>query len=124
DYRIVFYFSLGGVLVGFVLSLVTSGLHAHGLVGAALLLAIGLLATVAQLMMTRAYAIGHPLSNAALQYTGIVFAYAWGALVFGDEITAFALAGIALIVAAGLAATLLRARVVAPRGRAADAPGP
>jgi S-adenosylmethionine uptake transporter len=116
DYRIVFYFSIGGVVVGLLLSLGT-GLHAHDAEGAALLLAIGLLATGGQLMMTRAYSIGRPLSNAALQYTGIVFAYGWGVLVFGDDITLLAMAGIVLIASAGLAATMLRAQ-------ATRAPGP
>ncbi len=115
DYRIVFYFSLAGVVVGFALAL-AAGLNGHTPVGALLLLAIGVLATAAQLMMTRAYAIGRPLANAALNYTGIAFAFAWGALVFGDPITLMAVAGVALIVAAGIAANGLRARL-APAGR-------
>jgi drug/metabolite transporter (DMT)-like permease len=119
DVRIVFYFSLGGVVVGLLISLGT-GLHAHDLRGAALLLAIGLLATGGQLMMTRAYSIGRPLTNAALQYTGIVFAYGWGVLVFGDDISWVAVAGIVLITAAGLAATMLRAQAARPGARGDD----
>lgn len=115
-YRIVFYFSLGGVVAGLGIALLGGGLRPLSATGAALLLAIGLLATTAQLMLTRAYAIGGTLANAALQYTGIVFAFVYGALLFGEHITPMALAGIVLIAAAGLAATLLRARtgVVAP----------
>jgi len=60
-------------------------------------------------MMTRAYAIGRLLSNAALQYLGILFALAYGVLIFGEAVSLWALAGVLLIVAAGLAATLLRA---------------
>jgi S-adenosylmethionine uptake transporter len=75
-----------------------------------LLLAIGVLATVAQTMMTRAYRIGRTLVNASLQYLGIVFSFAFGVLLFDDAVTASALAGIALIIAAGLYATLLRTR--------------
>lgn len=112
DYRIVFYFSLGGTLAGAV-TLLESGAHAHTLAGAALLLAIGVLATVAQLLLTRAYAIGNALSNAALHYSGIVFAIGYGALVFGDHISLLALTGIALIAGAGMTATLLRKRVQA-----------
>jgi S-adenosylmethionine uptake transporter len=109
-YRIVFYFSVGGCVVGLALALGSSGLHGHSWQGAAQLLAIGLLATTAQLMMTRAYAVGRTLSNAVLQYTGIGFAVAYGAWLFDEHVAPMALAGIALIVAAGLAANLLRQR--------------
>ena len=88
-----------------------SGAQAHSGHGALLLLAIGVLATMAQLMMTRAYAIGRTLSNAALQYTGIVFALIYGVLLFDERITPPALVGIVLIAGAGLSATLLRQRV-------------
>ncbi len=115
DYRIVFYFSAGGVAVGALLALLQGGFAPHDARGALLLLAVGLLATVAQLMMTRAYAIGTPLVNASLHYSGIGFAFVFGVLWFDEAVSALALAGIALIVAAGVAATLLRARL---------APGP
>jgi S-adenosylmethionine uptake transporter len=120
DYRIVFYFSLAGAVAGLALALsFGDGLSAHTGRGALLLLAIGLLATTAQLMMTRAYAIGRTLSNAALHYTGIAFAFGYGVLVFGDPVSLMAVAGVALIVASGLAATGLRAKLLARRlGRA------
>jgi len=107
EIRIVFYFSLGGVLLG-LLSTAWTGLHAHTLQGAALLLATGLLATVAQLMMTRAYSTGRTLVNASLQYLGIAFSFGYGVLLFADRVTWMALAGMLLIVVAGLCATLLR----------------
>ena len=107
ELRIVFYFSLGGLALGAVW-LLLQGASAHTPRGLALLLAIGLLATTAQMMMTRAYRIGRTLSNASLQYLGIVFSFGFGVLLFDDPVTWMALAGMALIVAAGLAATLLR----------------
>jgi drug/metabolite transporter (DMT)-like permease len=107
--RIVFYFSVGGLVVG-ALWMLWQGANAHSARGLALLLAIGLLATVAQMMMTRAYRIGRTLANASLQYLGIVFSFAFGVLLFDDAVTASAVAGIVLIVAAGLYATLLRSR--------------
>jgi S-adenosylmethionine uptake transporter len=79
-----------------------------------LLLAVGLLATVAQLMMTRAYSTGRTLVNASLQYLGIAFSFVYGVLLFADKITWMALAGMFLIVGAGLSATLLRSRNAAP----------
>jgi len=71
---------------------------------------VGLLATTAQWLMTRAYGRGKTLVNASLQYLGIVFSALYGVLLFKDALGASALLGIALIIAAGLAATLLRTR--------------
>jgi drug/metabolite transporter (DMT)-like permease len=111
--RVVFYFSAGGVVAGALFTLVAGGGPGpHDARGLALLLAIGTLASAAQLMMTRAYSIGRTLSNAALQYLGIVFSFGLGVWLFGDKLTASAVAGMLLIVAAGLSAT--RASVRAP----------
>jgi drug/metabolite transporter (DMT)-like permease len=112
EYRVVFYFSIGGIVAGGLLTL-ASGAHAHTWSGAALLVATGVLATVAQMMMTRAYAIGRALSNASLQYLGIVFSFVFGVMLFDDPVTWVALAGMALIICAGLAATRLRQRTPA-----------
>ena len=88
-------------------------MHAHTLRGAALLLAVGLLASGAQLLMTRAYSTGRTLVIASLQYLGIAFSFGYGVLLFSDRVTWMALAGMALIVGAGIAATLLRSRTPA-----------
>jgi drug/metabolite transporter (DMT)-like permease len=109
EYRVVFYFSLGGVTAGALLMLV-SGASPHTWRGVGLLLGVGLLATAAQLMMTRAYSIGKTLVNASLQYLGIVFSFIYGVLLFDDAVTWMAVAGMALIIAAGIAATALRSR--------------
>lgn len=109
EYRIVFYFSLGGVVAG-ALSTIPTGMSSHTVTGVLLLLAVGVLATVAQLMMTRAYSTGRPLVNASLQYLGIAFSAVYGVLLFGDRITWMMLIGMGLIVLAGLGATMLRAR--------------
>ena len=114
EYRIVYYFSLGGVCAG-ALTLSWSGMHSHTWTGAALLFAVGLLATVAQFLMTRAYSTGRTLVNASLQYLGIAFSFIYGVLMFDDRVTGMALLGMLLIVVAGLSATLLRSR-----GAAAD----
>lgn len=109
EYRIVFYFSVGGVVLGG-LSMLWTGASAHTLGGIGLLLAVGLMATAAQLMMTRAYRIGRPLVNASLQYLGIAFSYVYGVVLFADRITWMALTGMALIVVAGIAASMLRSQ--------------
>ena len=108
--RVVLYFSASGIVAGAGLSAFSGGLHGHTLLGAALLLAIGLLATAAQWAMTRAYATGATLGIAALQYLGIAYAFIFGVWLFDDPVTPSALLGMVLIVGAGLAATLLRGR--------------
>ena len=115
DYRVVFYFSLGSIVAG---ALITfwSGWQAHTLQGLGLLLSVGLFATAAQLLMTRAYGIGRPLANASLQYLGIAFSFVFGVLLFDDRVTWMALAGMCLIVCAGVAATLLSRAVTAAAG--------
>jgi drug/metabolite transporter (DMT)-like permease len=112
EQRIVFYFSLGGVVVGATWMAVV-GASAHTVRGAGLLLAIGLLAVVAQVLLTRAYRIGRTLSNAALQYLGIAFSFALGVWLFNDPVTASAVAGMVLIVAAGISASVLQRPKVA-----------
>jgi S-adenosylmethionine uptake transporter len=113
EYRVVFYFSLGGVVAGAAMTLWT-GMSTHTVQGLLLLIATGVLAAVAQMMMTRAYAIGRTLSNASLQYLGIVFSFLYGVLLFDDPVTWMALSGMLLIVSAGLAATLLRSQKAPP----------
>lgn len=115
--RVVFYFSIGGMTAGALVSGVSlqGNWHAHQhWQGLALLLAVGLLATTAQVLMTKAYATGKTLVNASLQYLGIVFSALYGVLLFGDRLGWLSWAGIALIICAGLAATLLRARATPP----------
>jgi drug/metabolite transporter (DMT)-like permease len=109
ELRVVFYFSIGGFLSGVAMALI-QGWHArHTIVGLALLVATGVFATAAQVLMTRAYAIGKPLSNASLQYLGIAFSFAFGIWLFHDPLTWTAVGGMVLIVGAGLAASRLRA---------------
>ena len=108
--RIVFYFSVGGIVLGGVLVALQGGPAPHTVQGLGLILAVGILATTAQLLMTRAWAIGHPLVNAALQYLGIAFSVALGVWVFDDPLGAATLLGMALIVCAGITATRMRSR--------------
>ncbi len=116
DSRTVFYFSIGGIVGGAALASFGEW-HAHDAIGIALLLAVGVLATAAQLMLTRAYARGTPLVNASLQYLGIAFAFVYGVLLFDERVSWLAAAGMLLIVGAGVRATLLR---TAPARRRAD----
>ena len=106
--QIVFYFSIGGVLGGAMLASVT-GWHDHTWQGIVLLLAVGALATTAQWMLTRAYARGRTLVNASLQYLGVAFSFLYGVVLFDDVVTAMTVAGMLLIVGAGVHASMLRA---------------
>ena len=51
-----------------------------------------------------------PVQAANLQYSGIVFASVYSVLLFGDKIPFIGWLGIAVIVASGIAATVLRSR--------------
>ena len=109
EWRIVFYFSLSVLLIGFAGSLVT-GFSEHTPAGASLLAAIGVVALLAQLAMTRAYALGHALLTASLQYSAIVFSAMLGMLVFGDRIPLSGWVGMAIVIGSGAVATALARR--------------
>ncbi|WP_300557603.1 DMT family transporter [Limnohabitans sp. Rim8] len=107
--RTVLYFSIGTALTGAVAMLFvgpSDWVWPH--VG--WLLPIGLLAALGQLCMTRAYNNGATLVAANLQYSGIVFAALYGLFLFGDQLPLMGWAGMALIIASGIAATALRNR--------------
>jgi S-adenosylmethionine uptake transporter len=106
--RVVFYFSLGSIAAGALATTLVAEWHAHTVRGIAVLLAVGLLATLAQLLLTRAYNIGRVLVNGSLQYLGIAWSYLYGVFLFDDPVTGIALLGMGLIVLAGIAATRLR----------------
>jgi len=109
--RTVLYFSLGATVTGAVGMLFT-GASAWTWPQALWLLPIGVLAALGQLCMTRAYSHGATLVVANLQYSGIVFAALFGLFLFGDQIPLSGWAGMALIIASGIAATALRARAL------------
>jgi S-adenosylmethionine uptake transporter len=109
--RTVFYFSLGSMVAG-ALSMLVVGASPHTWAGAGLLLAVGGLSALAQMAMTRAFARGSALLNAALQYLGIVFSVLFGLLLFGEKPDVLSLLGIAVIIGSGIAATWLRLRQV------------
>ena len=112
--RTVFYFSLGSAVAG-AAGMAFTGLTPWSAVSwqaAAWLVPIGILASLGQWCMTRAYSRGSTLLVANLQYSGIVFAAFYSLLLFGDQIPLVGWAGMGLIVASGLAATVLRSRAI------------
>ena len=123
--RTVFYFAVGSAVAGGIATVLTGftpwdrWTWAH----AFWLLPVGVLASLGQLCMTRAYASAKSQSGtlvvANLQYSGIVFSAIYSVALFGDRIDTIAWAGMALIVASGIAATVLRQRSL-PRAPAEE----
>ena len=109
--RTVFYFAVGSAVAGGIGTLVV-GASSWEWPSALWLLPIGLLAALGQLFMTRAYASaktqGAMLTVASLQYSGIVFGAVYSLLLFGDKISGLGWLGMGLIMASGIAATVLR----------------
>jgi drug/metabolite transporter (DMT)-like permease len=116
EVRTVFYFALGSALAG-ALGMGVTGVSPWDWQHALWLVPMALLASLGQWCMTRAYSHGATLVVANLQYSGIVFGALYSLLLFGDQIALAGWAGMALICASGVGATVLRARA------APDAPG-
>jgi S-adenosylmethionine uptake transporter len=115
EWRVVFYFSLTGTILGGLYSVIT-GFTEHTLEGALLLAFIGISTLLAQLAMTRAYGQGRTLTAANLQFSAIVFASLLGVVLFDDRIPLVGWIGVAVIIASGIASTALTARRRALRG--------
>lgn len=112
--RTVFYFSVGILLTGVIgvcLTGFTSWYSAHWQ-ATIWLIPIGVLSSMGQWCMTRALSQGATLLVVNLQYVGIVFGALFGLILFGDQIELISWVGIVMIVASGIAATVLRMRVL------------
>ena len=123
EVRVVFYFSLMGTVLGAGLGVVEAWAQTSGPAGMAAntgtaqaladipllawaeLIGVGAFATIAQLLMTRAYSRGSMLVNASLQYLGIVHASLFGMWLFQEHLGPDSVLGMLLIVGAGMAAT-------------------
>jgi len=113
EIRTVFYFAVGTAVAG-ALGMALTGMSAWNWQHALWLPPIGILASLGQLAMTKAYSMsinhGGTLMVANLQYSGIVFAALYSLVLFGDNIPLMGWAGMALIIVSAVAATMLRAR--------------
>ncbi len=124
EVRVVFYFSLTGMVLGAATWLIPGVANPTPaaqipLWAWAALLGVGGFATIAQLLMTQAYAQGRMLVNASLQYLGIVHAGLLGMLLFGERLSLDGVLGMALIVGAGMVST--RLKPAAPPKETSDA---
>jgi len=112
--RTVFYFALGTTLIGL------AGTSWIGWTpwaavrwqAAVWLVPLGVLASLGQWSMTRAFNRGATLLVANLQYSGIVFGAFYGLWLLDDAIDPREWLGMAIIVASGIVATILRNRVL------------
>jgi S-adenosylmethionine uptake transporter len=109
--RMVFYFAVASALFG-ALGIAVTGASSWNWQYAVWIVPIGVLASLGQLCMTRAYASGATLTVASLQYSGIVFGALASLVVFNDQLPPMAWVGMAVIIASGMAATALRQRAV------------
>lgn len=111
--RTVFYFAVGSAIAGAV-GMAVLGMSPWDWQHALWLLPIGLLASLGQLCMTKAYSMstnhGSTLMVANLQYSGIIFSALYGLVLFGDQIPLLGWAGMGLIMLSAVSATFLRAR--------------
>ena len=112
--RTVFYFALGSAIAGGIGLLLTglSPAASWSSAGAWWLVPIGILASLGQWCMTRAYSKGSTLVVATMQYSGIVFASVYRLALFGDNIPPLGWAGIVVIVLSGVGATILRSKAL------------
>ena len=113
EIRTVFYFAVGTMIAG-ALGISVTGLSSWNWQHALWLPPLGILASLGQLAMTKAYSMsqnhGGTLMVANLQYSGIVFAALYSVMLFGDSIPLIGWAGMALIIVSAITATVLRAR--------------
>jgi S-adenosylmethionine uptake transporter len=108
EWRIVFYFSLTMALATGLWMLV-AGARPPTTRGAAILFGVGLFATLAQLALTRAYARGRTLAASSLAYATVVFSALIGWIAWDETLGPAAWIGVALVVASGVAATVVAA---------------
>lgn len=101
EWRVVFYFTLIATL-GAGAWMLLHTFHPVTWAGFALLLGLGITATLAQLAMTRAYRTGKTLVAGSLAYSTVVFASLFGFFLWGEALTLDSWLGIGLIILSGV----------------------
>ncbi|MDP2144665.1 MAG: DMT family transporter [Gallionella sp.] len=100
--RVVFYFSLVASICSGAWMLFFGEVHTITQQGFAILLGLGVTATLAQLAMTHAYRVGKTLVVGSMAYSTIIFASLFGMLLWDEVLTASSWLGMAFIVASGV----------------------
>lgn len=109
DWRTVFYFTLVCTLGGGLWMLLHE-FHALSWTSLAMMLGLGLSATIAQLAMTRAYRTGNPLVVGSLAYTTVMLASLFGIVLWGETLSSDRWLAVALIVLSGIISVGARPR--------------
>jgi len=107
--RTVFYFSLTAS-IGSGVWILFDTVHTITPRGFAILLGLGLSATLAQLAMTRAYRVGRTLVVGSMAYSTIIFASLFGTVLWDEAIPLTGWLGMAFIVAGGVISLKLAPR--------------
>ena len=100
-WRIVFYFSLVSTLMSALIA-TYQGWHGIELRALPYLLGIGASGLTAQIAITRAYAVGQKFTIAAMSYLTVVYSVLFGHFRFGETLSWQEIAGIAVIIGAGI----------------------
>ena len=104
DWRVVFWFTVIGSILCAAWQLSTSSFHALSWDTAWIVAGVGIMGTLAQLAMTRAYRTDNTLVVGALSYSTLVFGALLAFIVWGEALKPIEWAGMALIIASGLLA--------------------
>jgi drug/metabolite transporter (DMT)-like permease len=110
EWRILFWFGLFGTVGCAAWQAAFSTFHPVRWDNAWLLLGIGVLGTLGQLAMTRAYRTGNTLVVGSLSYSTIVFSTLFMVAIWAEKLTAAGWAGMVVIVASGLIALRVERR--------------
>lgn len=103
EWRVVFYFTLLST-VGGASWMALAGFHRPQAEDWPWLIGIGVVATLAQLALTRAYHRGHTLIVGSLAYTTVGFSAIYGVLLFGEHLPLQAWIGMLVVALAGILA--------------------
>jgi drug/metabolite transporter (DMT)-like permease len=109
EWRVVFYFS-AIIALGCGALMVATGARPITASSAPLLLGIGFCATTAQLALTRAYSRGKTLLASNLAYATVLLSALLGLALWGETLPPVAWAGMALVIASGVIATVRTAQ--------------
>lgn len=107
SWRIVFYFTIFGTLFGLIGSfMLEDGMHIPSGTAVLGILGMGLCATLGQICTTKSYAYGNMLLSSCLGFSAIPISAVISFFLFGEGTTSTALAGMSLIIAAGMTASV------------------
>jgi len=99
--RIVFYFSLLAT-IGSGIWMLFDNIHIISLKSIAILLGLGISATLAQIAMTHAHRVGHTMAVSNLSYSTIVFSSLFGMMIWHELLPLSSWLGMALIIVGGV----------------------